>query len=139
MNSEKTIFSFKSRKVLVSMLLTLVVAVTLCTYYFWYNTPDKTLERYLTLVINKQGDQAYDYVYKDDSSYYPELEKFLQSATRTKLIDFKMLGYTPVDDSKTDVKVLLKFEDKIEKEKTFLLKKVSGKWKVVLRGANGNS
>ncbi|TKI55115.1 hypothetical protein E8L90_06395 [Brevibacillus antibioticus] len=124
---------FKEKKSILLVFLIALVIACISTYTFWYDTPEKTLDRYLSLVINKQGEESYDLVYKDKNSYFPDRGDFIRSAQRTQLIDYKLIGSANDKDSLAEVKVLLKFK-KSEREKTFTMKKTSGQWYVVLKG-----
>ncbi|MGZ0050865.1 hypothetical protein [Brevibacillus gelatini] len=124
-----------------------LLLASLAYYFFWYNTPENTIERYLTLIKNKQGEPAYEYVYKNANSYYPEREDFLRSVADSRIVDFKIDEATAINDTETEVKVLISYTSlknsvqKIirEKEQTFMVKKVSGEWLVSLRGPDGES
>jgi hypothetical protein len=125
------------RKKAIAGFAVLLAAIVYAVYTFWYNTPEKALERYLSLIVSKQGEEAYEYVYKESGSYYPKRGDFVHSAKTTKLLDFKVLGVTKADNTSTEVKVLLQFA-RLDKEKVFTMKKIFGKWQVVLHGPDGN-
>ncbi|WP_289137094.1 hypothetical protein [uncultured Brevibacillus sp.] len=130
-------YKFKKRKsIFFVSFIALVIACT-STYVYWYNTPEKTMDRYLSLIINKQGEEAYDLVYKDNHTYYPERVIFIRSAKDTQLTDYKVLGSTNLEKSLAEVKVVLSFKH-LQREKTFMMKKAFGQWYVLLRGQEKN-